>query len=256
MRWTLPFLSACYALLAGTAFADVRAAGPSPCQPRTFYEAPYMVCSINLSDYQVSLHWRDADGELIGQPTRLEQVLAGAGREMVVATNGGMYHADRTPVGAFVADGEAERPLVRGDGPGNFQLLPNGVFYIADGVAGVLETEAYAGSGLTPELATQSGPMLVLDGALHPAFRANSDSIYRRAGVGVSEDGRELWLVVSDAPVNLHAFASVFLEELGARNALYLDGKVARMDVPGLGRREFGFAMGPILAVSRRIEDS
>ncbi|MCI4644653.1 MAG: phosphodiester glycosidase family protein [Hyphomonadaceae bacterium] len=225
---------------------------PSPCETLQDGTASYTVCQFPLTRFAISLHLAQADGTLFGQPLALEAELREAGHEVIALTNGGMYHADRRPVGLYVEQGETLRPLVRGDGPGNFQMLPNGVFWIENGRAGVEETEAYAEAVRTPDFATQSGPMLVLDGEVHPAFRVASDSRFRRSGIGVSEDGRHVTLAISEQPVTFHAFASLFRDRLSIDNALFIDGKVCRLDLPGEGRHEPGLRMGPILAVTAR----
>ena len=240
----------CALALAPIAVADAGSGLGSPCETRSFGDAVYTACALDLASHELSLHWKSEAGDVIGQPTRLKNILRDQSEDMVLATNGGMYHPDRTPVGLFIEDGEEKRPLVRGEGPGNFQLLPNGVFSIEGGIARVEETEAYFEAERTPDLATQSGPMLVINGELHPAFRQASDSVHRRSGVGVSEGGDVVWIVISEGPVNFHSFASFFRDELGLDNALFLDGKVSRLDVPADDRREFGLAMGPILAAT------
>lgn len=237
-------------LAACASVPDARADGP--CKAVAFDEAPFTICTLPLEAYELRLHHRTADGALIGQPAWLEELLAKSGETLVLATNAGMYHPDRSPVGLYVEAGETYKRLVRGEGPGNFQLLPNGVFWMDGERAGVSETEAYHAAGLEPDFATQSGPMLVIDGALHPAFREASDSLYRRNGVGISEAGDVVYVAISEVPVNFHHFARLFRDEIGVDQALYLDGKVSRLDVPGEGRREFGLAMGPILAVVAR----
>lgn len=241
-------------VLAAIAALSVPVASQSPCQTLAHGEHVYTACALELAEFDISLHWKDEAGEPIAQPTRLKPMLEAGGKSVALMTNGGMYHADRRPVGLFVAEGVEQRPLVRGEGPGNFQLLPNGVFFINDGVAAIQETEAFAELELEPDMATQSGPMLVIDGALHPAFREASDSVYRRSGVGVSGDGRTVWIVISEGPVNFHSFARFFRDGLEIDNALYLDGKVSRLDVPADARREFGMAMGPILAATYKAE--
>ena len=92
--------------------------------------------------------------------------------------------------------------------------------------------------------------MLVIDGALHPRFLPDSDSRFIRNGVGVSIDGT-VFAVISDKPVNFHRFARFFRDALKTPNALFLDGKVSRLFVPEIGRRDIGFPFGPILAVTR-----
>jgi uncharacterized protein YigE (DUF2233 family) len=161
--------------------------------------------------------------------------------------NAGMFHDDYSPVGLYVEEGRQEMRLVTSDGPGNFGLLPNGVLCIGDGWARVVESRAFAANAPDCRFATQSGPMLVLDGALHPRFLEHSDSLNIRNGVGVSDDGRRMVLAISDAPVNFHHFARFFRDALGTPDALFLDGRVSRLHAPGIGRSDIGFPVGPII---------
>jgi uncharacterized protein YigE (DUF2233 family) len=92
--------------------------------------------------------------------------------------------------------------------------------------------------------------MLVIGGALHPRFLPGSDSRYVRNGVGVSADGARAWFVISDGAVNFHSFARFFRDGLGLSDALYFDGSISRLYAPDLGREDFGFPMGPIVALS------
>ena len=96
--------------------------------------------------------------------------------------------------------------------------------------------------------ASQSGPMLVIDGALHPRFIPNSDSLNIRNGVGVTADGL-LVAAISNRRVNFHRFARLFRDVLKTPNALFLDGTVSRLYAPGLKRQDLGFPMGPMLGV-------
>jgi uncharacterized protein YigE (DUF2233 family) len=112
----------------------------------------------------------------------------------------------------------------------------------------VVESRAFAEARPVCRYATQSGPMLVIDGALHPKFLATSDSLYVRNGVGVTEDGRAVMVISNDA-VNFHSFARLFRDVLDTPNALYLDGNISRLYAPQLDRHDGGFPMGPILGV-------
>ena len=178
----------------------------------------------------------------------LRQHLLNEGETLVFAMNGGMYHDDRSPVGLYI-DGEGQRArLNRNEGPGNFHLLPNGVFVLDGTDALVLESGAFADlyeREDLPDYASQSGPMLVIDGDIHPEINADGTSRKRRNGVGVSADGRTVFFVISDIPVTFHEFASLFRDELGAPNALYLDGVVSRLYASDIGRDEKGLDMGP-----------
>ena len=141
-------------------------------------------------------------------------------------------------------------PLETAPGEGNFHLKPNGVFFIDEnGNAGVMETAAYAEAGIRPRLATQSGPMLAIDGALHPRFLPDSTSRHIRNGVGTSPDGARAVFAISEQPVTFYEFARLFRDGLGLENALYFDGSISRLYAPQLGRSDIGFAMGPVVGV-------
>jgi len=195
----------------------------------------------------VRLWLKDPTGALIGTPERLSRQL-GPGERLVFAMNAGMYAPDRHPVGLYVEGGVEQRALVTSEGPGNFGLLPNGVFCVGDDFR-VIESRAFDAERPACRFATQSGPMLVIDGALHPKFVPESDSTYIRNGVGVSSDGQTAWFVIADRPVTFHRFARFFRDALGAPNALYLDGSVSRLIVPGQGRADLGLPMGPIVGL-------
>ena len=148
------------------------------------------------------------------------------------------------PGGALRRDGQEVAPVIASAGPGNFGLLPNGVFCIGDGEARVIETRRYLREAPACRHATQSGPMLVIDGALHPRFLPDSDSRYVRNGVGSSADGRTVWFAISEAPVNFHLFARLFRDRLGARQALYFDGNISRLYAPASGGMTAAFPWG------------
>lgn len=217
-----------------------------PCRTQDFEGVPFTVCEAQAGQ-DVRLWLSDASGALIGTPERLQAQLP-AGERLVFAMNAGMYAPDRRPVGLYVENGAELHGLVTAEGPGNFGLLPNGVFCVTDRFA-VIETRAFAAAPPDCRFATQSGPMLVIEGALHPKFVPESDSTYIRNGVGVSADGGTAWFVISDRPVTFHHFARFFRDVLGAPNALYLDGSVSRLIVPGEGRADLGLPMGPIVGL-------
>jgi uncharacterized protein YigE (DUF2233 family) len=135
-----------------------------------------------------------------------------------------MYHEDLTQVGLLVENGHAVAPLNLADGQGNFFLKPNGVFLIRkDGKAAVMETSAYAAAKPDVAFATQSGPMLVIDGRLHPRVEANGTSRHIRNGVGV-RDENTIALAISHSQVSLGSFARLFRDALHCPNALFFDG--------------------------------
>jgi len=237
MRWLFPILAAC-CLAPAAALAE--------CAPARFDGADFTACEIDLAEADLRLFLRNADGAILGSFARVEGSL-GPGRRLGMAMNAGMFHDNRAPVGLYVEDGRQEMRIVTSDGPGNFGLLPNGVFCVGDGWALVVESRAFAADPPACVHATQSGPMLVIDGALHPRFIPHGSSRNIRNGVGVDASGRRVVLAISDEPVNFHHFARFFRDHLGLDNALYLDGRVSRLHAPGLNRSDLGFPLGPIL---------
>jgi uncharacterized protein YigE (DUF2233 family) len=169
-------------------------------------------------------------------------------------TNGGMFHPRGIPVGLFVEETVELTALNFDEDRGNFFLLPNGVFFVScDNVAGVLETKQFRDSiynkGTTLKLATQSGPMLVIDSVRHPKFNQNSPNNYIRSGVGVTDD-QTIIFILSQETVNFYTFASIFLEK-GCKNALYLDGAISDMYIKDWGKEinNYNTRFGPVIGV-------
>lgn len=222
------------------------------CQEMTFQQRPYSVCEVNPEISDLRLFLNDPDGRPLGHFSRLSKELERQGETLLFAMNGGMYHPDRSPVGLYVENGKQIMHVVEGAGPGNFGMVPNGVFCIEKNRARVIETEAYVKDQPTCDFATQSGPMLVVDGELHPRFFPESDSRHIRNGVGTSPDGKRVFFVKSDGLVNFFEFASLFRDRLNTPFALYLDGNISRLFDQGAGRDDKGFRMGPIIGVVGR----
>lgn len=220
------------------------------CWSLAFENVPFTACEIDPAEEDVRLFLKDADGRPFGSFDDVAAHVGAQGRQLVLAMNGGMYHPNRNPVGLYVEDGMELAPVVTSDGPGNFGLLPNGVLCLDDGTADIVESRGFVRSGPSCKFATQSGPLLVIDGQLHPRFLANSPSRFIRNGIGVTQAGR-IVTAISDAPVNFHRFARLFRDVFKTPDALFLDGKVSRLYAPMIGRHDFGLPMGPILGVVR-----
>lgn len=232
MRWLAALL-----LLASPAAAVT-------CEDMTHLGASYTVCEVT-ADEDLRLFLRDDAGAILGSFAAVD---AGSEGDLAFAMNAGMYHENRAPVGLYIEGEIEETKVVASAGPGNFGMLPNGVFCI-NGHLRVYETLDYIANMPECRYATQSGPMLVIDGALHPRFIPGGSSRFLRNGVGTSADGNRAVFAISNEPVNFHDFATLFRDSLGLPDALYFDGKVSRLYARDLGRSDFGWQLGPIVGV-------
>jgi uncharacterized protein YigE (DUF2233 family) len=225
------------------------AAAAETCRNQIFEDQTYSVCEVPAGA-DLRLFLNGPDGQPIGTFARLRDVVVAEGKTLGFAMNAGMYHPDRAPVGLYVEERQEISKLVRSAGPGNFGLVPNGVFCITDEGFLVQETLAFDAARPDCRFANQSGPLLVMAGALHPRFLEDSDSRYVRNGVGVSADGQTAWFVVSDRAVSFYEFARLFRDGLRVPDALYFDGNISRLYAPEIGRDDFGFPMGPMVGLS------
>jgi len=221
----------------------------APCAIRMFEETAFTVCQYRRGADALRLALNGPDGPL-GDFQSLARLLGPEVARVRFAMNAGMYEPDQSPVGLYVADGVTRHPAQTRAGHGNFYLRPNGVFWLgADGTAHVQDTESFLAEAHRARWATQSGPMLVLHGQLHPKIVANGASLSVRDGVGVVGPEAAIF-VISDRPVSFGRFARFFRDALNCPDALYFDGGVASLWVPSLGRRDATRGLGPLVVVT------
>ncbi len=202
---------------------------------------------------QVELYWKDDDGKTFRQFSTLQKYLQSRGRSISFLMNGGLFEEDGSPCGLLVIGGKTLRPLNMKDGRGNFYLKPNGVFYIDAGGAQVVSSDDYLHKEPKARLAVQSGPLLLEEGRIHPAFNKNSTNELHRNGVGVRKDGKVVFAITEfdqKKRVTLHQFAEFFRAQ-ECDSALFLDGDLSGMvtdvktDIPP------GNYFGTIFAITR-----
>src|SRR6266851_7266537 len=101
-------------------------------------------------------------------------------------------------------------------------------------------------------ITTQSGPMLVISGRLHPRFARHGGSRKYRSGVG-NPDPSVLVFAISENEVSFGEFARLFRDKLRCKNALFLDGGSATSFYSlGLGRNSNLVPLGPMIGIYER----
>jgi uncharacterized protein YigE (DUF2233 family) len=219
-------------LSAGCAQVSLFIRNHTPCDAdgRTFD-----VLEVDLETYDIRLFWKGPDGQPFLTFKNVRSWLENQGKELAAATNGGIYEPGYIPTGLYIEAGRLGHPLNLKDGYGNFYLKPNGVFLITEPGAKIIESSQFGKMNETVDYATQSGPLLVHGGKIHPAFTIGSHNRRLRSGIGVSRN-HLVYIVVSDCAVNFYDFAAFFRDQLDCPDALYLDGSISRLYAPKLNR--------------------
>jgi uncharacterized protein YigE (DUF2233 family) len=239
-------------LLALMPWPGLAAAAPdAACTPLVHDERSFIVCSFDARKDSIRLFLRSSDGERYGGFDRLATDLSTRGDELVFAMNAGMYDPANEPVGLYVEDGKLVHPANTRDGAGNFHLKPNGVFWVGKDSVGVTETARFLARPPKAIYATQSGPMLVIAGRIHPKIHVDGTSRKVRNGVGIASR-HIVRFAISNEPVTFHEFASLFRDRLGCPDALFLDGSISSLYAPSLDRDDRLLPLGPMIAVTKQ----
>ncbi len=196
--------------------------------------------ALAVNPKQVNLHWKAADGQAFASMVRLKKALQAQGKTVVALMNAGIYSTGGNPAGLHVAHGLVQKKLNTHKGSGNFHLQPNGVFLINQAGEALIVTTTqfkkhYAGHEHTLKLATQSGPMLLINGKINAKFIKKSQSEYTRNGVCTTPGGQLYFFATDSFPAvksNLYQFARA-AQQLECNNALYLDGNISKLYVSG-----------------------
>jgi len=207
--------------------------------------------TVDTKIQNIQLYWKNDSGEILGSIQNLKTYVESKNLTLMFAMNGGMYMQDSRPLGLFIQDGKTQKNINKANGNGNFYLKPNGIFYItADNIPFVCTTTDFTNNGKV-KYATQSGPMLVIDGQIHSAFKEGSSNLNIRNGVGILPDNKVVF-AMSKTEINFYDFAKYF-QHLGCKNALYLDGAVSRTYLPEKKWTQTDGNFGVIIGVTKKI---
>jgi uncharacterized protein YigE (DUF2233 family) len=208
--------------------------------------------TVNPREQHVQLYWKDAQQNIFGSINNLKIWLAKNKAQLIFAMNAGMYKPDHSPQGLYIENQQTITPLDTANGSGNFYLQPNGVFYITkEQIGGICKTNAFTNDS-NILYATQSGPMLVIDGQIHSAFQVGSVNVNIRNGVGILPDGKIVF-AMSKKEINFYDFANYF-KSLGCKNALYLDGLVSRTYLPAENWLQMDGDFGVMIGVTKMVD--
>lgn len=206
--------------------------------------------TVNPNEVNIEFFWKEENGEIFRSIGKLKENLEKKGKEIRFAMNGGMYQEHNQPLGLFIQNRKMITPLnTKENLSGNFYLQPKGVFYLTTDKKGFLKTTQNFKDEGNIEFATQSGPMLVIDGRINSTFKADSINLNIRNGVCLLEENQVVFSI-SRSEVNFYEFAKHF-KDLGCQNALYLDGFVSRMYLPEQNIRQLDGDFGVIIGITK-----
>ncbi len=224
----------------------------APCAVHDFQGSRFVVCTFDARHQDLRLYSRAGAGGYLRSFDEVRAALGRDTRNVRFAMNAGMFNDAGAPIGLYVAEGEQQHAISLTDGPGNFHLKPNGVFWQGeDGLLRINTSDVYAREPREARWATQSGPMLLIDGEMHPRFAEDGASRFVRNGVGL-RDAHTAYFVISSGMVSFGRFARFFRDELHTRDALYFDGTVSGLWAPSIGRDDDTHELGPMVVVLDR----
>jgi uncharacterized protein YigE (DUF2233 family) len=227
-RLVLLSLSPCLACLGcnRSAAGDRAVVHSQPCVEGHHYE----VVEVDLQRATMQLFWQKPDHTRFENFDALKSFLGLSHQQLLFAANAGIFEPTFTPTGLHVENGSELSPLNLKQGNGNFYLQPNGVFFVDDGGAGIVESTRYSCPLRDVRLATQSGPLLLIAGKTNPNFDASSKNRRLRSGIGLSGTHRVVFILSRDR-VTFFEFAEMF-RACGCSDALYLDGEISKFYLP------------------------
>jgi uncharacterized protein YigE (DUF2233 family) len=207
---------------------------------------------------ELKLYLKDDNGSILNTFANLKKHLKKQNKKLLFAMNAGMYMENSMPLGLYVENGKRIKKTNRvKKAYGNFYMQPNGIFFITKkGNAYIKKTTDFRLKKYV-NFATQSGPMLLIDGKMHPRFMKGSKNIHIRNGVGILEDGRVLFAISTEL-INFYDFA-MFFKKNGCKNALYLDEAISDIYLPfkheGYSHSRFGVMVAEVKTIIQKEKD-
>ncbi|MFM9987509.1 phosphodiester glycosidase family protein [Flavobacterium sp.] len=203
----------------------------------------------NPKKQNIEFYLKNESNENFKNAENLKLWLKVKNKELLFATNAGMYKKDHSPQGLYIENKIEKVKIDTTSGNGNFYLKPNGVFYITTNKKPfICKSNEFVNNG-NIKFATQSGPMLVINGEIHSAFKKESTNYNIRNGVGILPND-EIIFAMSKKEINFYEFAEYF-KKIGCKNALYLDGFVSRTYLPEKKWEQVDGDFGVIIGITK-----
>lgn len=164
---------------------------------------------------QIQMHWKNKRGE----PYVYFDSLLKEHPKAIFAMNAGMFTPEHKPVGLYIERwNELVPKKIVNSGKSNFAIQPQGVFAVDDIKAWIVPVKEFFGRA---KYATQSAPMIVINGKINPNLPEGGRII--RNGVGIRKDGKVFFAIKT---MTFREFARHFIDN-GCTQALYLDGGIS-----------------------------
>ena len=219
------------------------------CVEQRFENSHFTVCTFDPARHDIALMLDAQNGRKLRSFSELATQMGKDRSRVAFAMNAGMYDINSAPIGLYIENGIGRHPVNTRNAEGNFYKKPNGIFWIDKTGSHISTTYGFIAAAPADVIwATQSGPMLVIDGALHPEFVADGPSRKTRNGVGITTSGETLF-VISDDPISFGKFARFFRDQLDCPNALYFDGTVSGIWNGATGHVTQPYPLGPFIVV-------
>jgi uncharacterized protein YigE (DUF2233 family) len=216
----------------------------------TVDESKFLIYEVNPIKQDLAFYWKSENGQPLKTFQNLKTELDKKDKKLLFAMNAGMFKTDFSPLGLYIEKGKTVTKLnTIQKAHGNFYLQPNGIFYLTKEKKPRICTSENFKPDSNIQYATQSGPMLVIDGKLHPKFTKGATSTHFRNGVGILPNGNLLF-VMSKEKVNFYDFATLFKNKK-CKNALYLDGFVSKTYLPVKDANDLGGDFGVIIGETK-----
>lgn len=247
-----PLVVCCFLFISASAQKTTAPKQKNTAYTVTHAQQTFDVYFVNYTGSNIQLCWKDDKGNKLISLNNLKKQIEKNGKKLLFATNAGIYLEDNSPQGLYVENGKELRPLDKKKkvSNANFYMQPNGVFLLTKNEGKIVVTYKYTDYKDQAIYATQSGPMLVINGKLNNTFKKGSpNNGYIRSGVGISDKGQIIF-AISNAGCNFHDFATLFKDKLHCNNALYMDGAICRSYIPALNRHQLGGNFGAMIAVT------